>query len=277
MLSPRLTNCVDCNKIPNLLGSIDCKLKELANKQYNNIVYALNYNIDFDTMYSLLNYKRILKYKFCNTDYAYKYTIDQIANRVRLITYGVDCKCDCDFTDTPPQTTLAPVEKSSFLRMTAVGLGLPNPPVFDGGTGNYYSMERYYTQSIIYQFGITNLIINGVNYGNGQSLTINALGDLVVGIGIYGGTYVQNINDWLNSIIADKNTEITFYDDMSTIDVPNISTSFDIEINSFNEDQGHYQYKYVKEANGGTYFCFKTEGEYYCDFGINRKYEYIFK
>jgi len=87
MLSPRLTDCLDCNKIPNLLNDIDCRLKELANKQYNNIVFALNYKIDGDVMYDLLNYKRILRYKFCNPDYAQKYSIDNIASRVRVLLH----------------------------------------------------------------------------------------------------------------------------------------------------------------------------------------------
>jgi hypothetical protein len=87
MLSPRLTNCVDCNKIPNLLNDIDCKLKDLANKQYNNIVYALNYRLDSDVMGDLLNYKRILRYKFCNANYAERFSIAQIASRVRLLLH----------------------------------------------------------------------------------------------------------------------------------------------------------------------------------------------
>ena len=102
MLSPRLTNCVDCNKIPNLLSSIDCKLKDLANKQYNNIVFALNYMIDSDIMNDLLNYKRILRYKFCNPNYTSKFSIEQIANKVRMLSYGVDCSCDCKYSDNPP-------------------------------------------------------------------------------------------------------------------------------------------------------------------------------
>ena len=39
MLYPRLTNCIDCSSIPALLADIDCKLTDLANNEYNNIVY----------------------------------------------------------------------------------------------------------------------------------------------------------------------------------------------------------------------------------------------
>ena len=42
MLYTRLTNCIDCTTIPALLKDIDCKLTELANDQYNNIVFSLN-------------------------------------------------------------------------------------------------------------------------------------------------------------------------------------------------------------------------------------------
>lgn len=87
MLSPRLTDCVDCNKIPTLLSDIDCKIKDLANKQYNNIVFALNYKLDYCNTLDLLFYKRILQYKLINSDYAKRYTIEQIASQVRLLLH----------------------------------------------------------------------------------------------------------------------------------------------------------------------------------------------
>ena len=87
MLSPRLTNCLECNTIPSLLEKIDIKIAKLANVEYNNIVFALNYQIDRDAFDSLLNYKRILKYKYCNSDYASKFSIDSIASRVIELTF----------------------------------------------------------------------------------------------------------------------------------------------------------------------------------------------
>ena len=85
MLSPRLTNCIECSSIPALLADIDCKLAILANSEYNNIVFMLNRPIPDVVIGDLLNYKRILTYKYCNPDYAYRYSVKMIAGKVKLL------------------------------------------------------------------------------------------------------------------------------------------------------------------------------------------------
>lgn len=87
MLSYRLTNCVDCTTIPSLLANIDCKLKELALRQYSNIIFALNNVFPSSVMFDLLNYKRILQSKTYNPDYASCYTVESIASQVKLLIY----------------------------------------------------------------------------------------------------------------------------------------------------------------------------------------------
>jgi hypothetical protein len=87
MLSPRLTNCIDCTRIPVLLSDIDCKLTELANVEYNNIVFSMNNYIPDNLISDLLNYKRILTYKYCNPDYADLFSIDKIASRVKVLIH----------------------------------------------------------------------------------------------------------------------------------------------------------------------------------------------
>ncbi len=87
MLYPRLTNCVDCSTIPALLADIDCKLTELAKNEYNNIVFQLNYPIPGTVIDDLLNYKRILTYKYCNIDYAEHFSVERIASRVKLLIH----------------------------------------------------------------------------------------------------------------------------------------------------------------------------------------------
>jgi len=85
MLYPRLTNCVHCSSIPVLLADIDCKLAELANNEYNNIVYQLNWPVIGTVIWDLLNYKRILTYKYCSPEYADDYSVERIASRVKLL------------------------------------------------------------------------------------------------------------------------------------------------------------------------------------------------
>lgn len=87
MISYRLTNCVECITIPVLLKNIDCKVLELAKRQYNNTVFALNYTIPSVVLSDLLHYKRILEYKTCNADYASCYTVEQIASKVKILIH----------------------------------------------------------------------------------------------------------------------------------------------------------------------------------------------
>lgn len=85
MLLPKLTNCIECSSIPALLADIDCKLAILANSEYNNIVFILNRPIPDVVIGDLLNYKRILTYKYCNPDYTSYYSVKMIASRVKLL------------------------------------------------------------------------------------------------------------------------------------------------------------------------------------------------
>lgn len=87
MLSPRLTNCVECSTIPFLLDEIDCKLKELAINLYNNVIFMLNQPVPSSVMIDLLNYRRILTFKYCNPEYAGCYTVDMIASKIKLLKY----------------------------------------------------------------------------------------------------------------------------------------------------------------------------------------------
>lgn len=87
MLSPRLTNCIDCTTVSALIADIDCKLTILANNQYNNIVFILNKPFPDTVLGDLLNYKRILTNRICNPEYACAYSTEQIASRVKLLIH----------------------------------------------------------------------------------------------------------------------------------------------------------------------------------------------
>ena len=87
MLSPRLTSCPECASIPALIADIDCKLNQLGNNLYNNVVFMLNQPVPGGVMLALINYRRILTYKYCNPDYAAPSTVNMIASRVKLLKY----------------------------------------------------------------------------------------------------------------------------------------------------------------------------------------------
>jgi hypothetical protein len=87
MLSPRLTNCPECSNIPALVLEIDCRLSELSSNMYNNISYMLNQPVPAGALLDLINYRRILVYKYCNPNYAAEFTVNMIASRVKLLKY----------------------------------------------------------------------------------------------------------------------------------------------------------------------------------------------
>jgi hypothetical protein len=105
MLSPRLTNCKECANIPDLLRKIDCKVAELGNNLYNNIVFMLNRDIAVTEISQLLAYKRILQHRFCDTSYAEgcpDVTTEEIASKVIRLTAGCIPFCNeptvCEIT-----------------------------------------------------------------------------------------------------------------------------------------------------------------------------------
>lgn len=87
MILPRLTNCQDCANIPKLLEDIECKITEISKNLYNNTVFALNAPIPMNVMTDLLNYRRILKYKYCNPEYAKAFSVEMIASKVKLLKF----------------------------------------------------------------------------------------------------------------------------------------------------------------------------------------------
>ena len=95
---------------------------------------------------------------------------------------------------------------------------------------SYTSIENFWANDV-YTLQLNNLILDGVEYASGQTIVINSTGDLVVGIGIDGvTTYVQNINNWINSITGVVGSGFIFYDDMSTVDCPTEDSTFTINI-----------------------------------------------
>ena len=98
MLTPRLTECLECADISALLSEIDCKLTDLAKAEYNNLVFSLNRPIQGILISDLLTYKRILTNRLCNPDYACTYPLNQIASRVKTL-HPIQCKPDCQEKD----------------------------------------------------------------------------------------------------------------------------------------------------------------------------------
>lgn len=87
MLLPRLTECKLCADILPLIKEIDCSLFKMSKDLYDNITLKLNRPVYEYNMLTMLHYKRILTYKYFNSDYANKYKVNQIASKVKLLKY----------------------------------------------------------------------------------------------------------------------------------------------------------------------------------------------
>lgn len=108
MLLPRITSCPECSDALALIKEIDCKLAEVGNILYNNIVFMLSVHICKEDTLDLLHYKRILTYKYCNYKYAEEFKIKTIASKIKLLTLGC-VKGECiENTTTSTTTTIPP-------------------------------------------------------------------------------------------------------------------------------------------------------------------------
>ena len=87
MLYSKLSDCVYCNDVSTLINDIDCKIIEVSKSLYNNTIYMLNKHMCLNNINKLLIYKRILLCKQCNSEYAGKYTIEMIANKIKLLIH----------------------------------------------------------------------------------------------------------------------------------------------------------------------------------------------
>ena len=132
MLSPRLTNCKGCADIPDLLRRIDCKLAELGNNLYNNVVFMLNKPIAVTQISELLVYKRVLMFRYCDTHYATRcpeISTEDIASKVIRLTAGYVSFCNeptvceittCAITPCPnPTTTTTSTSSTSTTSTTS--------------------------------------------------------------------------------------------------------------------------------------------------------------
>jgi hypothetical protein len=163
MLSPRLTNCVECTTIPVLINDIDCKLAELANNLYNNVVFMLNQPVSANVMIDLLNYRRILTFKYCNPDYAGCFTVPMIASKVKRLTIGKK------FIPRPTCSTTTTTSSSSTTTTTTTFTytlwnlyGAYNPYYACQGTGGW-NLSLYTAQ---------NSIGNGTTFYTNPQLTV---------------------------------------------------------------------------------------------------------
>ena len=131
MISPKLTNCKECANIPDLLRKIDCKLAELGNNLYNNVVFMLNKPIANSEISQLLVYKRVLQHRFCDTHYAEScptVSTEDIASKVIRLTAGCVPFCNeptvceittCALTPCPNPTTTTTSTSSTTTTSTS--------------------------------------------------------------------------------------------------------------------------------------------------------------
>lgn len=124
MLSPKLSGCLKCASILDLLANIDCKLANLSNNLYNNVVFSLNKSISSTAINDLLAYRRILMYKLVNENYLPAFTVNMIASRVKLLTVGANNCCSRKKSKNNSTTTsTTTINNSTTTSSTTIGPG----------------------------------------------------------------------------------------------------------------------------------------------------------
>lgn len=86
MLNQKLVDYSNYSSIEKLLTEIDIALAKNAKIMYNNLIFALNYPCNKNEIIALLHYKRILTYKLYNENYTSFWPVNQIMNKVKLLT-----------------------------------------------------------------------------------------------------------------------------------------------------------------------------------------------
>lgn len=160
MLSPRLTNCVECTTIPVLINEIDCKIAQLAGNLYNNVVFMLNQPVPANVMIDLLNYRRILTFKYCNPDYAGCFTVPMIASKVKILTVNNKpmVRPSCGTTTTTSSSSSTTTSTSSTTTTTSTSSSTTTTTTTD--PYYYYVANQYLCPDCEHVTG-TNVIIKG--------------------------------------------------------------------------------------------------------------------
>lgn len=228
MITSRLTYCPSTPDILSLIRDIDCKILAVSNSLYNNTVYMLNQQIPGETIIDLMNYKRILTYKYCNTDYLSDYSVTAITSKVKKLTLGMTCR-NCDdvvrtsttsttagpTTSTTTSTTIAPTTTTTT---TAVSIVCGNPTSYPGGY-SYPTIETINLGSnlgsVIFNFNAVSIPdkfevwfdgVKVIDTGyRGSSLQQTALNAALIAL----GDPIQTITEPGNGTVSFNKTTVT--------------------------------------------------------------------
>jgi len=232
MLTPRLTNCQDCHKIPDLLKSIDCKLAELSNNMYNNIVFMLGEDVPAYTITQLLAYKRILTFKYCNPNYAGSTCVNDIASKVTRLTSGCVSRCNeptvceittCCVTVVPnPSTTTTSTSSTSTTTTSTSSTSTTTTTIFPNCRveGCFEIVSTFELSCVMYSNGGQDFIYDvSNNTTTAVTLNNNQYGDFFANAHtntrLWKGNMYTEIVEWIPSVVENvltRNRTIVFKD-----------------------------------------------------------------
>ena len=233
MLTPRLTNCQDCHKIPDLLKSIDCKLAELSNSMYNNIVFMLGEDVPAYTITQLLAYKRILTFKYCNPNYAGSTCVNDIASKVTRLTSGCVSRCNeptvceittCCVTIVPnPSTTTTSTSSTSTTTTSTSSTSTTTTTIFPNCIveGCFELVSTYELSCVMYSNSSQDFIYD-VSNNTTTAVTLNNneyggfFANAHTNTRLWKGNMYTEIVEWIPSAtenVLTRNRTIVFEDD----------------------------------------------------------------
>ena len=242
MITPRSTCCKECVDILPLIEEIDCRLYELSLRAYNNIVFSLNSPINQEAVLDLLNYKRILTYKYINSNYASHFTETDIASKIKK--YVVGCRANCNCNKTPavgfippiPLTTTSTSSTTSTTTSTSsttttTTTAVPTNFSFDNTDWAFIGLtdETSFTNYLIGQ-GFTDIVITDFSIVNNGTLQCNlSFTGISLDMNNFGITKINNTNSLVN-----LNTLYLAHNSLTTIENINSLTNLNYLDISFN-------------------------------------------
>lgn len=118
MLNPRITECQNCQNLPELLLQVDCSLQNFLRNRINNETYNVESYYCQDTVNKLGHYKRILNKIRFNKNYISCIPLDKIVFQVKKLLFG-DC-IPCEDCEQPEETTTTSTTVTATSTITSI-------------------------------------------------------------------------------------------------------------------------------------------------------------
>jgi hypothetical protein len=89
LITTKLDNCPGCENLGALIDELDCYISKIGKKKLDNSRYSLGRKISLVKMKAAIRYKTILIARTYNPNYVSRFSLADITNKIKQITYGL--------------------------------------------------------------------------------------------------------------------------------------------------------------------------------------------